>query len=112
MLANLLFAAVVTAPFEAYQRITGKTSGQQKHYRNRVFGGTFYGMCFADVAIALLLLAQPGLKPDAGSMIGRRIAFPVIILVTGFGRKDGFGRNLVRAYKEPTDVKQVQVQGT
>lgn len=110
MLANLLVAAVVTAPFEAYQRITGKTSGQQKHYRNRVFGGTFYGMCFADVALALLLVAQPGLKPEDGGAIGRSIAFPVIVLATGFGRKDGYGRNLIRAYREPKQEEQLQLQ--
>ncbi len=66
-------------------------------------------MCFADVALALLLLAQPGLKTEDGGLIGRSIAFPAILLATGFGRKDGYGRNLIRAYKEPTDVAQVQV---
>ena len=102
MLGNLLIAGGVTLPYWIFQKTTNKPVERSKVYRSRVFTSIFGVLTGLEVVFLLFLLSGVSTKDaDAGGAIGRNMALPTIVLVSGLATKKGWMREPFKKF-EPT----------
>ena len=102
MLGNLLIAGGVTLPYWIFQKTTNKPVERSKIYRSRVFTSIFGVLTGLEVIFLLFLVSGINAKDaNAGRVIGRSMALPAIVLVTGLATKKGWMREPFKKF-QPT----------